>query len=67
VLDPNKPKETYRRFTDRKSATEARPGQLQKIIRKHQRLNRTLFVGRTPQIMVALLNQITKDNIAEIL
>jgi hypothetical protein len=32
---------------------------------KHQRLNRALFVGRTPQIVVELLNQITKDNIAE--
>jgi hypothetical protein len=65
VLDPNKPKETYRQFIDRKSATEERPGQLQKMMLKHQRLNRALFVGRTPQIMVALLNQITKDNIAE--
>ncbi len=57
--------ETYRRFIDRKSATEERLGQLQKTMLKHQRLNRALFVGRTPQIVIELLNQSTKDDIAE--
>jgi hypothetical protein len=57
--------ETYRRFIDRKSVSEERLGQLQKTMLKHQRLNRALFVGRTPQIVIELLNQITKDGIAE--
>jgi hypothetical protein len=57
--------ETYRRFIDRKSATKERVGRLQKTMLEHQRINRALFVGQTPQIVVEFLNQITKDNIAE--
>lgn len=55
----------YEKFTARKMEAEARVGQLEAELTRHQRMNRALFVGRAPQILVDILNTLSRAGIAE--
>lgn len=55
----------FKKFTSTKEALESRRDQLSKALIQHQRLNRALFVGRAPQILVEILNTLAKFGIAE--
>jgi hypothetical protein len=55
----------FEKFTSTKEASEARRDQLSKALAQHQRLNRALFVGRAPQILVEILGTLAKFGIAE--
>ncbi len=55
----------FNKFTSTKEGLEARRDQLSKALIQHQRLNRALFVGRAPQILVEILNALDKFGIAE--
>ncbi|MCS4509777.1 GSU2403 family nucleotidyltransferase fold protein [Xylophilus ampelinus] len=54
----------YRRFMARKDAVTARLGGLRTAMQTQQRLNRAHRVGRTPQIVVDILNQLHAAGIA---
>ncbi len=55
----------YGKFTTRKMEAEARVVQLEAELTRHQRMNRALFVGRAPQILVDILNALLRAGIAE--
>lgn len=55
----------FNKFTSTKQALEERRDQLSRALIQHQRLNRALFVGRTPQILIDILNILAKFGIAE--
>lgn len=55
----------FTKFTSTKAALEDRRDQLAKALVQHQRLNRALFVGRAPQILVDILATLAKFGIAE--
>jgi hypothetical protein len=52
-------------FTQRKDAIEQRIASLQETLKMHQRLNRALHVGRSPQILIDILNMLRKADIEE--
>ena len=54
----------YRRFVERKAKAEARASQLAAELGRHQRMNRALFVGRAPQILVDILNMLSRAGLA---
>ncbi|MEN6587923.1 MAG: GSU2403 family nucleotidyltransferase fold protein [Sulfuricella sp.] len=55
----------FTKFTSTKGELETRRDQLSKALIQHQRLNRALFVGRAPQILVEILNTLAKFGLAE--
>lgn len=55
----------YEKFIARKVEAEARVGQLAAELSRHQRMNRALFVGRAPQILVDILNALSRAGLAE--
>ena len=55
----------YTNFVERKARAEARVGQLAEELSRHQRMNRALFVGRAPQILVDILNALARAGLAE--
>ena len=66
-LGPRSPEREaiFKKFTESKAALEDRRDQLAAALVKQQRLNRALFVGRTPQILVDILSKLAKHGIAE--
>lgn len=55
----------YERFTAKKADVEARELALRSAITRHQRLNRALYVGRAPNIVVDILNALDGAGLAE--
>ena len=55
----------YQRFVERKTQVEARVTDLAAELVRHQRMNRALFVGRAPQILVDILNALARAGLAE--
>lgn len=66
-LGPRSPEtETiHQRFSERKANAEARVDQLSAELIRHQRMNRALFVGRAPQILVDILNTLARAGLSE--
>lgn len=52
-------------FTARKATAQARVKDLSDTLTRHQRMNRALFVGRTPTIVIDILNMLHRSGIAE--
>lgn len=52
-------------FSARKTEAEARLKDLGTALQRQQRLNRALFVGRTPSLVVALLDMLQRQGVAE--
>ena len=55
----------YENFVKRKERAEARLSDLAGELERQQRLNRALGVGRAPNLLVGLLDRLTKSNLAE--
>lgn len=55
----------YEKFTARKTKAEARVDALTAELSRHQRMNRALFVGRAPQILVDILNTLSRAGLSE--
>jgi hypothetical protein len=55
----------HQRFSERKAKAEARVDQLSTELVRHQRMNRALFVGRAPQILVDILNTLARAGLSE--
>lgn len=55
----------YEKFTANKAAVESRLAHLSTELVRHQRMNRALFVGRAPEMLVAILQLLARVNIAE--
>lgn len=55
----------YEKFVARKTQVEARVTLLAAELSRHQRMNRALFVGRAPQILVDILNALSRTNLIE--
>ena len=55
----------YEKFTARKALAEGRVAALAEMLVRHQRMNRALFVGRAPTILVNILNALAKADIAD--
>lgn len=55
----------YNNFVKRKSTGEQRVKDLTEVLERHQRMNRALFVGRVPTIVIEILQAIERAGIAE--
>jgi hypothetical protein len=55
----------YAGFTERKAQAEARVKELAATVHRHQRLNRALYVGRVPTVVVEILEMLHRQNVAE--
>lgn len=55
----------YAGFIGRKQAAEERLADLKRELIRHQRMNRALFVGRSPQILVDILTTLAETRLAE--
>ena len=55
----------FERFMARKNQAESRVRSLRGVVMEQQRMNRALRVGRVPEIVVKLLNEIQKAGFAE--
>lgn len=55
----------YRSFVERKAGAEDRVKSLGEQLAAHKRMNRALFVGRAPQILVDILSELQRAGIAE--
>ncbi|MEX1167630.1 MAG: GSU2403 family nucleotidyltransferase fold protein, partial [Hydrogenophaga sp.] len=55
----------YAGFTSRKVEAQARVKDLSQSLVRHQRMNRALFVGRVPTIVIDILNMLQRSGIAE--
>ena len=55
----------YASFTDRKAEAEARVKDLATTVQRQQRLNRALYVGRVPAVVVDILDMLQRQNVAE--
>ena len=55
----------YTGFMERKRATEERLSDLTRELIRHQRMNRALFVGRCPQILIDILSTLTETKLTE--
>ncbi len=66
-LGPRSPEteEIYHKFTTTKATIESRIKELQETLERHKRMNRALFVGRAPQILVNILDVFARVGIAE--
>src|SRR4051812_38539322 len=54
----------YASFTERKGQAEARAKDLAATVQRHQRLNRALYVGRVPAVVVEILDMLQRQNVA---
>ena len=52
-------------FTARKASAQARVKDLRETLVRHQRMNRALFVGRVPTIVIDILDMLNRTGIAE--
>lgn len=57
--------EIYNDFTARKERIEKRFSDLNSELNRHQRMNRALRVGRTPQILIDILNKLSSSGLAD--
>lgn len=57
--------EIFRRFAERKTRLEARVSDLQQELVRQQRMNRALFVGRAPALLVDILRVLEKADLAD--
>ncbi|MEK7413150.1 MAG: GSU2403 family nucleotidyltransferase fold protein, partial [Planctomycetota bacterium] len=66
-LGPRSPEteQIYTRFTERKTTAEARERTLADELVRHQRMNRALYVGRAPQILIDILSVLQRASLAE--
>jgi hypothetical protein len=66
-LGPRSPEteNIYWKFTERKASSEERVKNLVAQLGVHKRLNRALFVGRAPQMLVDILAMMARAGIAE--
>ena len=55
----------YQKFTTRKARAEEMRAGLKQAVAKHQRLNRALRVGRTPNIIVEILSSLDEAGISD--
>lgn len=55
----------YAGFSARKTQLVERLADLSKELIRHQRMNRALFVGRSPQILVDIINTLTEVKLSE--
>lgn len=55
----------YEKFAARKGQAERRLSDLADELARHQRMNRALFVGRAPRLLVDILNRLDMAGIAE--
>ena len=55
----------YAKFMARKTMSSARVAGLKQTLQLHQKLNRVHRVGRTPEIVVQILNRLDKSGISE--
>lgn len=55
----------YAGFTERKGQAEARAKELAATVQRHRRLNRALYVGRVPTVVVEILEMLHRQNVAE--
>lgn len=55
----------YRKFSARKSEAESRVASLKQTVAKNQRLNQALYVGRTPKIVIDLLNLLAERDLIQ--
>jgi len=55
----------YQKFIERKTQQETQVNQLADELARHQRMNRALFVGRAPQMVVDILTALSKAGLAE--
>lgn len=55
----------HTKFLARKSAAEQRLAELKATLERHQRMNRALYVGRVPQILVDILQAIDAAGLSE--
>lgn len=55
----------YASFTERKGQVEARAKELAATMQRHQRLNRALYVGRVPAVVVEILDMLQRQRVAE--
>jgi hypothetical protein len=55
----------YNSFRARKTSAERREADLAAVLERHQRMNRALFVGRAPKILVDILNTLSNAGLAE--
>lgn len=53
------------RFLARKSAAQQRFSDLTATLERQQRMNRALFVGRAPRLLVDILNRLHKEGLSE--
>ena len=54
----------FERFTTHKAQLTERVANLKEVLAMHQRLNRALHVGRSPQILVDILRALDKAGVA---
>lgn len=52
-------------FVARKTAAKQRFSELSETLERQQRMNRALFVGRAPRILVDILNRLYKEGLSE--
>lgn len=66
-LGPRSPEteSIYGKFTERKASSEGRVKNLAAQLGVHKRLNRALFVGRAPQMLIDILAMMNRIGIAE--
>lgn len=55
----------YLDFTARKAEAEQRLADLAGALERQQRMNRALFVGRAPRILIDILNKLAKEGLSE--
>lgn len=55
----------YREFTARKQRVEKRVSDLRGELERHRKLNKVFHVGRSPDILVAILNKLTASGLAD--
>ena len=66
-LGPRSPEkeEIYRRFIERKDLAERRVVDLKEELVKQQKFNKVLRVGRAPNLLVGILNELYKSGLAD--
>lgn len=55
----------YERFTARKAEIQSRLASMNAAVERNQRLNRALRVGRCPNVLIAILNQLDHHGVAK--
>ncbi|WP_282003415.1 GSU2403 family nucleotidyltransferase fold protein [Geotalea uraniireducens] len=64
-LRSEKTEQIYQNFIARKAEVEQRLAGLTSALERQQRMNRALFVGRAPRILIDILNKLAKEGLSE--